>query len=111
MRLSKDELEKVKIKYNTDRLFSWSMISTFTTSPYEYFLHYVLHTPEDRNDCVYATMGGMAHDILEKLYNKKIKYKDMEDEFETAWSMAVDISNLKFDRNDEEHNKKLQAPA
>lgn len=107
MRLSKDELEKVKIKYNTDRLFSWSMINTFTTSPYEYFLHYVLHTPEDRNDCVYATMGGMAHDILEKLYNKKIKYKDMEDEFETAWSMAVDISNLKFDRNDEEHNKKL----
>ena len=107
MRLSKDELEKVKIKYNTDRLFSWSMISTFTTSPYEYFLHYILQIPEDRNDCVYATMGGMAHDILEKLYNKKIKYKDMEDEFETDWSMAVDISNLKFDRNDEEHNKKL----
>ena len=107
MRLSKDELEKIKKQYKTSRLFSWSMISTFTTSPYEYFLHYVLHTPEDRNDCVYAAMGGMAHDILEKLYNGKIKYADMKEEFETAWSMAVDVSNLKFDRNDEEHNKKL----
>ena len=107
MRLSKDELEKVKEKYGVNRFFSWSKIEKFNTSPYEYFLKSVLHIPEDRNDCVYAAMGGMAHDILEKLYNGKIEHKDMVDEFETAWSSAVDISDLKFDRNDEEHNKKL----
>jgi hypothetical protein len=105
--MTKGELEKIKKQYKTSRLFSWSMVSTFTTSPYEYLLKYILHTPEDLNNCVYASMGGMAHDILEKLYNGEIKYDDMEDEFETAWSMAVDISDLKFDRNDEEHNKKL----
>ena len=105
--MSREELEKLKKQYGVSRLWSWSKISTFTTSPYEYLLKYILHTPEDLNNCVYASMGGMAHDILEKLYNGEIKYDDMEDEFETAWSMAVDISNLKFDRNDEEHNKKL----
>lgn len=105
--MTKGELEKIKKQYKTSKLFSWSMISTFTTSKYEYYLKYILHTPEDLNNCVYASMGGMAHDILEKLYNGDIKYDNMEDEFETVWSMAVDISDLKFDRNDEEHNKKL----
>ena len=107
MRLSKDELEKVKKKYKVDRLFSWSMINTFMTSKYEYLLHYILHTPEDRQDCIYTTTGSIAHDILEKLYTEQIQYADMDEQFEDGWSMAVDIANLKFDRNDEEHNKKL----
>jgi len=107
MRLNKDELEKVKKRYKTDRLFSWSMVNTFITSKYEYLLKYILHTPEDRQDCIYTTTGTIAHDILEKLYTGQIQYTDMDEQFEDGWSMAVDIANLKFDRNDEEHNKKL----
>ena len=107
MRLNKDELQKVKQKYGVDRLFSWSMVNTFMTSPYEYLLKYILHTPEDRQDCIYTTTGTIAHDILEKLYTKQIEYKDMDEQFEDGWNLAVDVANLKFDRNDEEHNKKL----
>lgn len=107
MRLNKDELEKVKKRYKTDRLFSWSMVNTFITSKYEYLLKYILHTPEDRQDCIYTTTGTIAHDILEKLYTGQIQYTDMDEQFEDGWAMAVDIANLKFDRNDEEHNKKL----
>ena len=107
MRLSKDELEKVKKQYGVDRLFSWSMINTFMTSKYEYLLKYILHTPEDRQDCIYTTTGTISHDILEKLYTGQIQYADMDEQFEDGWVMAVDIANLKFDRNDEEHNKKL----
>lgn len=107
MRLSKEELEKVKDKYGVKRLWSWSKVNTFMTSPYEYLLKYILHTPEDRQDCIYTTTGTIAHDILEKLYTKQIQYADMDEQFEDGWSLAVDVSDLKFDRNDEEHNKKL----
>lgn len=107
MRLNEDDIKKVKSKYKTDRLFSWSMINTFMTSKYEYLLHYILHTPEDRQDCIYTTTGTISHDILEKLYTGKIKYVDMDEQFEDGWTMAVDVANLKFDRNDEDHNKKL----
>ena len=126
MRMSREELEKVKIDFGVDRLYSWSMVSTFTTSPYEYLLKYILHTPEDRQDCIYTTTGTISHDILEKVYiqenlNKiynfeilnefgydpQISYSEMNKQFEDGWCLANDISNLKFDRNDEEHNKML----
>lgn len=107
MRLSEEELEKVKEKYGVSRLWSWSRVNTFMNSKYEYMLKYILHTPEDRCDCIYTTTGSIAHDILEKLYTGQIEYEDMVQEFEDVWTTAVDIANLKFDRNNEEHNKKL----
>ena len=48
----------------------------------------------------------MAHEIMENLYLGKIKYEDMDNEFEDAW-MTADIAELKFDRNDSEKNKKI----
>ena len=38
----------------------------------------------------------MAHEIMENLYLGKIKYEDMDNEFEDAW-MTADIAELKFD--------------
>lgn len=108
MRLTKKQLENIKKQYSVDRLFSWSMINTFMTSYYEYYLKYVLHTPEDRQDCIYTTTGTISHDILEKLYNNQIKYNQMNDYFEDGWVTATAISNLKFDRNDEIHNEKIE---
>ena len=106
-RLSWEELDRVKKKYNVSMLWSWSRVHCFQTSPWEYMLKYIQHIKEDRRDCIYAPMGGLAHDIIEKFYSGKIKYEDMVNEFEDGWVVNYEVSNLKFDRNDEEHDKKI----
>ena len=106
-RLSWEELDRVKKKYNVSMLWSWSRVHCFQTSPWEYMLKYIQHIKEDRRDCIYAPMGGLAHDIIEKFYSGKIKYEDMLNEFEDGWVVNYEVSNLKFDRNDEEHDKKI----
>ena len=107
MRKTSEELQAIMKQENCDRLWSWSRINCFNTSPFEYMLKYIKHTPEDRQDCIYTTTGTIAHDILEKFYTNKIKYEDMIDHFEDAWLIAHDVGQLKFDRNDEEKNKKI----
>lgn len=107
MRLSNEELEKIKEKHNISRLWSWSMIQTFMTSSYEYFLKYVVHQKENNCNCAYTTLGSMCHSILEDLYSKKIKYKEMIDIFNDNWLTAIDIVDLKFDRNDENKNNSI----
>ena len=101
-----EELEKIKRKYGVDRLWSWSRFNSYHNSPYEYFLKYIKNVPEDRQDCIYTVTGGMSHEIMENLYLDKIKYEDMDSEFEDAW-MTAGIAELKFDRNDSEKNKKI----
>lgn len=91
-----------------DRIWSWSKFNTYHTSTYEYYLKYIKHAKEDRQDCIYTTTGGIAHDIMEKLYTDQIKYCDMNETFEDAWMVAADIANLKFDRNDSEKNNKIK---
>lgn len=107
MRKTKEELDLIMKQENVSRLFSWSRLNTFLTSKYEYLLKYVKHTPEDRNDSIYASCGGSVHDILEKYYTGQIQYEDMSELFEDAWLTMYDIAQLKFDRNDEEKNKKI----
>jgi len=102
-----EELNKIKEQFQVDTLWSFSRYNLFKTSKYEYFLKYILKKEEDRTDCVYAPMGGMAHDILERFYKGKITYEKMLDEFDDAWITLIDVSQLKFDRNDEEKNKKI----
>lgn len=108
-RLTKEELEKLKESEGVDRIWSWSKVNCYHTSPYEYFLKYVVHTKEDRNDCIYTTTGGLCHEILERFYTGQTSYENMVKEFENGWVMAYDIAQLKFDRNDEAKNQKIAA--
>lgn len=108
-RLTKEELDKIKENYHTDRIWSWSRVNTFMTSPYEYYLSYVLHANEDRTDCAYAPLGTIAHDTLDAYYEGDIQYNDMIDRFEDGWLTTIDIADLKLDRNDEEKDAKLKA--
>lgn len=105
-RKTSEELEEIKNRYHTDRLWSWSRFNSYHNSPYEYYLKYIKKVSEDRQDCIYTVTGGMAHEIMENLYLKKIEYKDMDGEFEDAW-MTAGIAELKFDRNDSEKNRKI----
>lgn len=107
-RLTSEQLQALMEKEGVDRLWSWSKINCFHTSPYEYYLKYIKKAKEDRADSIYTTTGGLAHDILEKFYTGKIPYEKMIEEFEDGWVVAADIANLKFDRADEERNAKIK---
>ena len=107
MRLTSEQLQSLMTKHNVDRLWSWSKINTFHNSHYEYYLKYIRKIPEDRQNCIYTTTGSIAHGILENYYTGKTKYEDMIGDFKTGWMTAYDIADLKFDRNDEEHNKQI----
>ena len=107
-RLTSEELQALMEKEGVDRLWSWSKINCFHTSPYEYYLKYIIKAKEDRADSIYTTTGGLAHNILEKLYTDEIAYEQMLDEFEDGWTVAVDIADLKFDRADGDRNEKIK---
>ena len=107
-RLTGEQLEALMKKENCDRIWSWSKINCFHTSPYEYYLKYIKKAKEDRADSIYTTTGGLAHNILEKFYTSEITYDKMIGEFEDGWIVAADIADLKFDRADEERNEKIK---
>lgn len=107
MRLTKEQLQDVKKKFNVDRLWSWSMVDTFIISPYCYYLKYIKHAKEDADNCAYATLGSICHSIIEDLHNNKIKPEEMNDIFDDGWLTAIDIADLKFDRNDESKNSSI----
>lgn len=107
-RLSREELDKIKEKYNVSRIWSFSRINAYETSKYEYALRYLMHEPEDRQDCAYTTLGSLCHDTLDDFYEGKISYDDMAEQFTDGWITAIDIAGLKLDRNDEEHDAKLK---
>jgi len=104
-RKTSEELELIKDKYNIDALWSWSRYSKYDTSKYEYFLKYILKINEDRADSIYTFLGTLAHEILEKLYLKEIKYEDMYNMFQDGF-YSLRLADLKFDRNNEEKDKK-----
>ena len=106
-RKTSEELQKIMSDEGVSRIWSWSKINCFHTSPYEYYLKYIVKAKEDRQDCIYTTTGSICHDILEKLYTNQIEYSDMDSLFEDGWMIAYNLGDLKFDRNDEEKNQKI----
>ena len=103
-RLAHEELQEIMKKEGVSRIWSWSKFNCFHTSPFEYFLKYIKKAEEDRTDCIYTTTGGIAHDILERHYSGSLAYQDMINDFEDGWVTAVDIADMKFDRNSPEKN-------
>lgn len=106
-RLSYEELEAIKKKYNVKRLWSWSRMNTYMTSKFEYLLKYILKSKEDRCDSCYTTLGTICHNTLDKFYEGEIKYEDMIDDYNDGFTTAITIADLKFNRSDEEKNKSI----
>lgn len=106
-RLTEEELENIRKKYNVSRIWSWSRVSTFMTSPYEYFLHYVLNKKEDRADSCYVGLGTICHDALDKFYEGEIQYEDMIEYYNDGFLTIIDLAGLKFDRSNEDKNKSI----
>lgn len=107
MRKTYEELDEIKKQLQTDVLWSWSRKNCVHNSLYEYFLKYIKREKEDRTDSIYVVTGGMCHDIIEKFYSKEITKDQMIGDFEDAWTVAFDIGELKFNRNDSEKNNNI----
>ena len=107
MRKTREELQRIMEDVGVKRIWSWSKINCFKNSWYEYYLKYIAKAKEDRANSIYTTTGGIVHSILEDFYTDKIKYEQMDENFEDGWTTAFDIAQLKFDRNNEEHNDKI----
>lgn len=106
MRKSYEELNQLKQELGVNILWSWSKINTYMTDPYEYMLKYILHIPEDRNDGIYATSGGLAHDIVEQHYTGKFNHEEMLAEYEDKL-FEFNTMGLMYDRSDDEKNEKI----
>ena len=108
MRKTKEELEQIKKEYGVNELWSYSRLSTYKTSKWEYFLKYIKQEkPLSEVKSVYGIMGGAAHDIIEQFYEGKIKKEDMLAAYMDEWTMNVDMYDLKFSREDAERNKNM----
>ena len=106
MRKTNEELQAIKEHYGVSELWSFSKVNKFLTSPYEYYLKYILHIKEDKRDGIYTTSGGTIHDILEKFYSGEIQYEDMITSYEGALFL-FDQAELKYNKTDEEKNAKI----
>ena len=107
MRKTNQEIEDLCAKFKVDRLWSWSRMNCVHNSLYEYYLKHILHIKPDKNNSIYKVTGGMSHDIIERFYSDEITYHQMISEFEDVWLTAFTISELKFDRLDEDKNKRI----
>jgi len=106
MRKQFEEIKLIANKLDCDEIYSWSKYNQYKGDPYTFYLKYILKIPEDRKDSIYGVLGNASHDILEKYYNKEISYTDMIEIFEEKL-FEFTIGNLKYDRSDEEKNKKI----
>lgn len=109
MRLSYEELNKIKEKFGVDQLWSFSKFDSYRTSKYEWMLKYIKHLPENNDKpSAYASLGGAVHDVLEGLYEDNVKYEDMVNQFEDIWTTNIEIAKLVFDRNDSTKNDNIK---
>lgn len=109
MRKTFEELEEIKKKYNVDTLWSFSRFDTYRTSKFEYLLKYIQHKKEN-NEIIsaYAPLGGAVHDLIENLYDGKLKFEQLENEFDDIWTTNIEIADLKFDRCDSAKNDNIK---
>lgn len=109
MRLSYEELNKVKEQYGVDILWSFSRFNCYRTSKYEYMLKYIQKVKEN-NDKVsaYAPLGTVCHDNIEAYYEGKLSADSLPNEFDDAFTVNIDIAGLCFDRCDNTKNENIK---
>lgn len=105
-RLTRDELDKIKLEMNASMLWSWSRYNGYKNDMYGYFLKYIKHVPEDNNTSIYGICGNKVHDLCELFQGDGITREEMIEEYEDA-IYELDVMGYKFDRNDEAKNANI----
>lgn len=109
MRLSYEELNKVKEQYGVDILWSFSRFNCYRTSKYEYMLKYVQKVKENNDKMsAYAPLGTVCHDGIEAYYEGKLSADSLPNEFDDAFTVNIDIAGLCFDRCDSTKNENIK---
>lgn len=103
MRMSYEELNKIKDKYGVDILWSFSRLGCYENSPYNYYLKYIKREKEKDRSTIYTESGSTVHECLEQFYNKEILYEDMLTKYEDSLDMFA-LQELKYNKTDEEKN-------
>ena len=88
MRLSYEQQQYLRERFNTDRLWSYSRVSTYLEHPWEYRIVYVEKLTRSSN--VYTHFGTICHDIIQDHYDGKYDYDKMQELYEDAileWRM------------------------
>lgn len=106
MRKQFKEVQLIANKLDCDEIYSWSKYNQYKGDTYTFFLKYILKIPEDRKDSIYGVFGNAAHDALETFYKNEINQEEMLETFEEKL-FEFTIGGLKYDRCDEEKNKKI----
>ena len=109
MRLSYEELNKVKEEYGVDILWSFSRFNCYRTSKYEYMLKYIEKVKENNDKMsAYAPLGTVCHDNIEAYYDRKLSADSLPNEFDDAFTVNIDIAGLCFDRCDNTKNENIK---
>lgn len=95
-RLTKEQLNALKKKYNVDRIWSYSRISKFEACPVDYVATYLWHMDLAKGN-IYSFMGSQFHQEMEDFYNHEIGYDDLYKQwskFVTKWEMTQHVTCL-----------------
>lgn len=88
-----DEIDKIKEQHGDDiKIYSISRLNNMNSCPRQYYHTYVDKKTQDEN--IYSILGSATHNILEDLYEGKIKEIDRT-EFDKAWVKAQ-MFGIKF---------------
>ena len=80
MRLGYEERKMIMDRFGVDKLWSYSRLSTYLNSAWEYRMLYLEKKP--RTDNVYTVWGQISHDIIQGMYEGEYEYEEMIEEFD-----------------------------
>ena len=64
MRLNKNQLDRVKKRFNVDRIWSYSRLATNHNCIWDYWAHYIEHMKFDSSNA-YTEFGTFSHDDIQ----------------------------------------------
>ena len=95
-RLSRDILDGLKKKYNTDRIWSFSRMNSYVNMPWEYYIKYVLREKVDTSNA-WTYQGTAVHDIIQDHIEGKYSHEKMLELFdELQIKHQIEKPELKF---------------
>lgn len=87
MRLTYEQLNKLKQQFNTEKIWSYSQISTYSEHDWLWYIKYILKKkPVADTNNVYSYFGNACHEIIQDYIENKITKEQMSDRFEDVVS-------------------------
>ena len=80
MRLGYEERKMIMDRFGVDKLWSYSRLSCFLGSPWEYKLTYI--DKVERGSNIYFDFGNISHSTIQGFYDGEFTYDEMIEEFD-----------------------------